>query len=464
MKSGGAYLPLDPAYPKARLEYILKDARPRVLLTQGELVSQLPEHEAEVICLDSDWPILDSESGENPAVNVADTDLAYLIYTSGSTGTPKAVMVEQRNLLNTILASQEGFSFSSVDVMPCLAASSFDISLFEMLNPLVAGGRLLLLSRENVLDMQRLVNDLDQMTVIHAVPSLMQQIVSFIKSGGSGKKSYEKLRMIFTGGDVVPPGLLEEMQEVFAHSEIVVLYGPTEGTIICSSYPVPTRQVISKHIVGRPLGNVTMRIYDVSQNLVPIGVAGEIYIGGTGVSRGYLNRADLTAEKFVTIEGQTFYKTGDMARFLPDGNIEFLGRLDHQVKIRGYRIELGEIGTILAQHPSVKEAIVIAQPDSTGDKRLVAYIVAKEKSLMISELRSYLSERLADYMLPSSYVMLDSFPLSQNGKLDRSKLPNPDGQRPMLEKPFQAPRNELERLLADTWQELLGIKEVGDPR
>ena len=375
LKSGGAYVPLNPDYPKKRLAFMLEDSRAVALVTRRHLLAGLPELNVPVVLLDNDCESMSQCADTNPERATGPDNLAYVIYTSGTTGKPKGVMVEHKNLANTLLASRCEFDFNSRDVMPCLAAFSFDISLFELFNPLIVGGTVRLADHD-VLDVGRLVDGLDRMTCLHAVPSLMAEIVSRIKAQ-SVKQSFGNMRVVFTGGDLVPVELLRDLQDVFPHSEIKVLYGPTEATIICSSYEAPRGERIERHIIGKPLANTILRICDDNRNPVPIGVSGEIYVGGAGTTRGYLNREELNSERYLMMDGQRFYRTGDVGRYLADGNVEFLGRLDQQVKIHGYRIEPEEIESVLKGHPDVEDAAVVPVSDAFGDKRLAAYVVPR---------------------------------------------------------------------------------------
>jgi acyl-coenzyme A synthetase/AMP-(fatty) acid ligase/acyl carrier protein len=305
---------------------------------------------------------------------------------------------------------------------------------------------------------------LQQATVLHAVPGLMRRFVSVAReTAASGRQ----LRLVLVGGEAVAPELLAEMQDVWSSADVRVLYGPTEATIICAGYDVSREGAIDHQMIGRPLPNTVLRILDQAGKLVPIGVDGEICIGGAGLSRGYRERADLTAESFVpdeysTCAGARIYRTGDRGRYLPDGNIEFTGRMDEQVKVRGFRIELGEIESVLREHESVNEAVVIALEDKGNEKRLAAYVVtAQGASRNISELRNSLKERLPDYMIPSAFVYLDALPLTSHGKIDRRALPAPDAERPALAEAFIAPRTPTEKSLASIWTKLLGINRVG---
>ena len=459
-KAGGAYVPLDPSYPRERLSFMLEDARVSVLLTESRLAEGFEGRGAHVMLIDNARGGAVGSSEENPGVPVSGRDLAYMIYTSGTTGRPKAVMVEHANLSSTLAAAQAEFGFNAGDVMPCVAPFSFDISLFELLMPVLAGGRAALLTREEVLDLPRLASALEGFTALHTLPSLMRQLVDEARARGS---RYERLRMVFVGGDLVPPDLLEDLKEVFPAARVRVLYGPTEGTIICSSHLVPAGRRATGHLIGRPLRNAALHLFDAAGNLVPVGVPGEIFIGGAGVARGYWEREELTREKYPTVGGQRFYRTGDLARWRADGEMEFLGRTDGQVKIRGYRIELGEVEAALKAHAGVGACVVVAREDAPGDRRLAAYVVAAEASAATraDDLRRFVQERLPDYMTPSAFVFLAELPLTPNGKVDRKALPAPESARPGLAEEFAAPRTPTEEVLAAVWREVLGAGRVG---
>ncbi|MFL6335978.1 MAG: amino acid adenylation domain-containing protein [Pyrinomonadaceae bacterium] len=458
MKAGGAYVPLDPQYPQERLAFMAHDAGLKVLITEEALLPALPAQEAQVLCLDSSRDLLAAQEAEDLGACAEPGHLAYVIYTSGSTGRPKGVLIDNRSLVNTIVGSRERFGIGAGDVMPSIASFSFDISLFEVLMVLTGGGTCVALDKEEVLDTGLLVERLAHVTLLHTVPSLMKQLVGFVRGRGAGV-GFEHLRRIFIGGDLVPAQLLEEMKVVFPRTRIEVLYGPTEAAIICSSYPVPRDRKVEGHVIGRPLDNAVLRIYDRNMNTTPVGVYGEIYIGGEGVARGYLDRPELTAQKFVTLDGQRFYRSGDRGRYLASGDIEFAGRVDEQVKLRGYRIEPGEIEAVLREHAAVRDVAVVAREDGPGEKRLVAYVVADGGAGLEGELRALLGGRLPDYMVPAAFVALDALPLTSNGKLDRGALPasgaagTGDGYAP--------PQNKAERLVAEVWQELLRVEKVG---
>jgi amino acid adenylation domain-containing protein len=468
-KAGGCYLPLDPEYPAERLAFMFDDAGASLLITDGSVRPHLAEHAARVISLDAEAEQLARLSTENPASEVRPEQLAYIIYTSGSTGRPKGVAVEHRQLLHTMQAAQEVLKLTEADCLPAIASFSFDISLLELLAAPLAGGRALLISTREALDAKGAQKVLGEATVLHAVPGLMRRFLSLAREEASGAttETRRRLRQLLVGGEAVAPELLAEMHAVFGSADVRVLYGPTEATIICASYEVSRESAVNHQMIGRPLANTLLRVLDRRGKLVPVGVEGEIYIGGEGLARGYWRRPALTAEKFVgdqygATAGARIYRTGDKGRYLPDGSVEFTGRVDEQVKVRGFRIELGEIESVLREHESVTEAVVIALEEKGSEKRLVAYVVAaRDASRNVSELRSHLKERLPDYMIPSAFVYLEALPLTAHGKLDRGALPAPEAERPALAEAFLAPQTPTEKSLASLWTKLLGINRVG---
>lgn len=477
LKAGGVYVPLDPSHPPERLMMILEDTQAKVVLTQTSLLSKLPntadgavvEH---ILCVDRDWHLLDSYPTPNPQQAIALDQTAYIIYTSGTTGKPKGVMASHSNLINYLLATQDRLGFNHEDVMPSVARFSFSISLFELLSPLVAGGTLVVLEREHVLDFQRMAQTLEKLTMLHTVPSVMQRLLTYIQDKGIDPQRYQGVRHVFTGGDIVNPDLLEQMKAVFSNARVYVLYGCSEISSLCSSYLVPRGQKLTKSSIGKPFNNVSVRLYDPDQNLVPIGVPGELYVGGAGVTKGYLHRDDLTQEKFVLIDGQLFYRTGDLAKFRSDGNLEFLGRSDFQINLRGIRIELSEIEATLRQAPGVREGVVMACELGNGEPALVAYLVlthadhsASDHSVLentvIAETRHFLQDKLPDYMVPAAFVILEALPLNPNQKVDRRALPQPtpDNMAGLAE--YVPPQDEWQQKLTLIWQELLGVPSIG---
>ncbi|HEX2093128.1 MAG TPA: amino acid adenylation domain-containing protein, partial [Longimicrobiaceae bacterium] len=368
-KAGGVYLPLDPTHPSERLGFLLRDSGAELVLTEAHLAGLLPEHGAGVVLLDEASCEDAGELDEEPSG--APDELAYLIYTSGSTGTPKAVMVEHGQLAHTLRGGLGVLGFTPDDVIAALAPAAFDISLLELVAPLLAGASARIIPREVARDPEELLRHCADVTVLHAVPALMRQAVEVARGG----RTMPDLRLLLVGGDTVAPDLLEEMREVFPGAAVRVLYGPTEGTIICATYSVPAEGEIAGHPLGRPLPGVRLRVCGPRGEILPVGVPGEVRISGGGVARGYLGMPELTAEKFVTIDGERAYCTGDRARWRPDGVLEFLGRTDEQVKVRGFRIEPGEVEAALREQPGVREVVVLAQEDRPGERRLVAYVV-----------------------------------------------------------------------------------------
>jgi len=459
MKAGGAYVPIDPKYPRQRLAVMLEDAEPSVLLTQEHLLNILPEHSIPTICLDRDWHTLIAEPTSNPPMNATGTDQAYVIYTSGSTGKPKGVPNVHKGIVNRLLWMQDAYRLDGSDSVLQKTPYSFDVSVWEFFWPLMTGARLVVARPEGHKDPNYLVNlIIDQkITTMHFVPSMLRIFLE-----AEGVEQCKSLRRVICSGEALP----FELQERFFQrlgAELHNLYGPTEAAVDVSYWQCTPDTGLSIVPIGKPIWNTQLYILDKHLQPVPIGVAGELHIGGVNLARGYLKEPELTAQKFIPDPfgreaGARLYKTGDVARFLSDGNIEYLGRMDHQVKIRGFRIELGEIETALMECPGVKECVVLAREDAPGEKRLVAYVVAESTG---DELRRFLKDKLPEYMLPAVFVLLDALPLMPNGKTDRGALPAPDLSRPELEKAFVAPRDDLELQLAHIWEEVLGVRPVG---
>lgn len=459
-KAGGVYVPLDATYPTERLTVILEETQPKVLLTQAHLLPQLPTLAEHSLCLDQDWASLHSFPTHNLVSEINLNQTSHLIYTSGTTGQPKGVATSYGNLVQYILAAQERFGFNQHDVMPAIARFTFSITMFELLSPLVAGGTLVLLEREHILDFKRLTQTLAQLTVIHTSPSLLQKLLAYIQDNHLNLKPFQRLRHVSTGGDMVPAALLDTMKRVFQQAEIYVIYGCSEVSCMGCTYPVTRDQEITKSRVGKPFSNVVVRLYDTHQNLVPIGIPGEIYIGGAGVTKGYLQREALTQEKFVTVDGQRCYRTGDLGRLDADGNLEMLGRTDFQVKLRGIRIELGEIEATLRQIPGVREGIVTVRELWNGEKGLVAYVVLDHDQPLVEEIRRFLQTKLPDYMIPAAFVVLEAMPVNINQKVDRRALPAPSQTRLQQTGETVAPTSKLEQQLIEIWEQALNVHPI----
>ena len=452
LKAGGAYVPLDPNYPSNRLQFLIEDASIDILLSQKSLLNQLPSKIATILCLDRANPIGEQQK-TNTLSKVNSSNLAYVIYTSGSTGKPKGVEIPHSNVINILNSITNHLQVSAQDILLSLATFSFDISVAEIFLPLTNGGQLIIPPETIIKDAEKLKTLIDQSqaTIIDATPATWKLLETV---NWQGK---EKLKIISTGEKLsseLANYLLAKNKSVWN------IYGPTECTIWSLIYQITTAK---KVLIGKPLGNTQTYILDRDLNPVPIGIAGELHIAGDGLARGYLNRRELTAERFIDnpFGAGKLYKTGDLARYLADGNIEFLGRIDNQVKIRGFRIELGEIEANLLQHPSIKETLVIARENQHREQYLTAYLIPKdEQKLEIAQLRQFLQEKLPEYMIPSAFVFLDNFPLTPNGKINRKALPEPDFQDNRTQK-FIAPSNQTEIKLAEIWQEVLNIEKVG---
>ncbi|MGZ8452630.1 MAG: non-ribosomal peptide synthetase [Candidatus Binatia bacterium] len=454
LKAGGAYVPMDPDYPCDRLDFMLRDTQAAVLLIQERLYRRLPVYPGQRVCFDQDRETVSRENGENLSQNICAQNLAYVIYTSGSTGKPKGVMIEHRSAVAFLRWAHD--VFKDEDLAGVLASTSicFDLSVFELFAPLTSGGRIILV--ENALALG-LLNLAVEPTLINTVPSVVAELLRL-------KKLPPTIRTVNLAGEPLKASLVEAIFQHTAALQVYDLYGPTETT----TYSTYARRTVGGiQTIGRPITNTKIYILDSYLNAVPVGVPGELYIGGAGLARGYLNRPDLTAEKFVPHRfsneaGARLYRTGDFARYLPDGSIEYLGRMDNQVKIRGHRIELGEIESVLGQHPSVRESVILAREDSPGDRRLVGYVVARpEASFDAAEVRKYLKQKLPEPMIPSALVLLDELPLTPNGKVDRRGLPAAGQNRAESDKTFTAPRTPVEEVLASDWSEVLKVDKVG---
>ena len=460
LKAGGAYLPLDPRYPEERLAFMLEDSRAPVLITQSSLIERLPTRNATVFCLDRDWGEISTEHQHNPLPLTTPDNLAYVIYTSGSTGRPKAVQVPHYAVINVLTHVREAIGLTEQDTVPLVANMCFDISVMELFLPLLAGARLVVVSPQAAVDGERLKKMLSdcQVTMMHATPARWRLL---LEAGWSGATNLA----ILSGGEALQRELAARL--VTKASSLCNLYGPTETTIYSSAAAYRPELNGAMVSIGRPIANTQIYILDDRLQPLPIGVAGQLYIGGDGLTRGYLNRADLTGESFLPNSfskepGARLYKTGDLARYLPDGNIEFLGRIDHQVKVRGFRIELGEIEAVLGEHSKVFQSVVLAREEAFGDKRLVAYVVARDRAAATAnELRAYLKEKLPEYMVPSAFVFLDSLPFTPNGKLDRNALPAPDQNSSETAEAYVAPHTPVEEMIADIWAEVLKLEKIG---
>ncbi|MHC5759315.1 non-ribosomal peptide synthase/polyketide synthase [Nostoc sp.] len=497
LKAGGAYLPLNPEYPQERLTFMLEDTQLSVILTQEKLVNKLgdylrrglAERKASVICLDSNWDIINQQTKQNPTTSVKANNLAYVMYTSGSTGQPKGVSIIHRSVVRLVKETNY-VSISAGDVIAQASNHAFDAATFEIWGALLNGARLVGVSKDLALSPQEFAAFMrsQRISVLFLTTALFNQIAQEVPS------AFNSLRHLLFGGEAVNPKWVKEVLKNGAPQRLLHVYGPTENTTFTSWYLVQDVPEGATTIpIGQPISNTQIYLLDSQLQPVGVGVPGELYIGGDGLAREYLNRTELTQEKFIQnpfgesrgageqgsrgAEEQSFpsaphplcpsasserlYKTGDKARYLSNGNIEYLGRIDNQVKIRGLRIELGEIEAVLSQYSDVQVSYVIVREDTLGDKRLVAYIVTHQHSQpTMGEIRQFLKTKLPDYMIPSAIVILESFPLTPNGKVDRLALPKPDLDTTLLEK-YIAPRTPIEEMLTLLWAQVLKVEQVG---
>jgi amino acid adenylation domain-containing protein/non-ribosomal peptide synthase protein (TIGR01720 family) len=462
LKAGGAYVPLDPQYPEERLAFLIQDAELRVLLTQQSLLGKLPDHPVQTFCVDSDWAKLTALSNENIASEVQANNLAYVIYTSGSTGKPKGVEVEHRSLINLCSWHQRVYEVSPADRATQVASLAFDASVWEMWPYLTAGASVYLPEEDTRGDATRLLHWLAEMGItLTFLPTPLAEVVL-----SQPLPENLKLRALLTGGDRLHRVTRKLPFRLINH------YGPTENTVVATSCDVEIGSVNeSGPPIGRPIANTQVYVMDERLQPVPVGVAGELYIGGDSLARGYHKRPELTAERFIPnpfkrVEGGRLYRTGDLVRYLVNGELEFLGRTDDQVKVRGHRIETGEIEATLCEHKSVRESAVVAREDVPGEKRLIAYVVPAEavedEALWTTDLRLYLSERLPQYLVPAGFVLIETIPLSPHGKVDRRRLPAPvSPARKTRNETLILPQTQAEKVLAGIWQEVLKLEKVG---
>jgi amino acid adenylation domain-containing protein len=466
LKAGAAYVPLDPNYPAERLAYLLKDSMPLALLTQQALLRRLPVSAIPVLRLDRDAALLAPYPETNPqpqALGLTSLHLAYVIYTSGTTGTPKGVMVPHAAVVNRLVWAQAEYCLVSEDRVLQKTPFTFDVSVWEFFWPLLAGAQLVMARPGGHQDSQYLAKliELTGITTIHFVPSLLHVFLDQANMDGC-----HSLRRVLCSGEALPSAVQLRLHDRLPQVALHNLYGPTEAAVDVTFCRCTPELCVPTVPIGRPIANTQIYVFDGRMRPVPVGVTGELYIGGAGVARGYLNRPDLTAERFVPDPyskepGARLYQTGDLGRWRADGTIEYVGRNDFQVKIRGFRIELGEIEAKLLACAGVREAVVVARQEMPGDQRLVAYLVAEEGfELKAAELRTELGHVLAEYMVPSAFVILESLPVMPNGKLDRRALPAPD-QTSVVTRAYEAPQGEVETAIAQIWQELLGLQRVG---
>ena len=456
LKAGGAYVPMDPSYPVQRIALMVEDSKAPVILATKRTRPNLGETARPIVSIDGDADAI-ARNGTHPVSSTASgQNLAYVIYTSGSTGKPKGVMIEQHNVVNFFTGMDRAIG-AEQGVWLAVTSISFDISVLELFWTLTRGFQVIIHGDEGTHTIPDEIRNYG-VTHLQSTPSLARMIAV----NPDGLAALGGLKKLFLGGEALPLSLIRQLRQEF-RGEMHNMYGPTETTIWSTTFQITGDS--DSIPIGKPIANTQVYVLDSGLQPVAAGEAGELYIGGDGVVRGYWQRPDLTAEKFLAdpfLPGNRMYRTGDIARFLPDGNLEFLGRADFQVKLRGFRIEIGEIEAALENQAGVGQAVVVAREFKPEDKRLVAYVVPKAGTkLEVADLRAVLAAALPEYMVPSNFVFLDSFPLTANGKIDRNALPNPSTLENESATAPELPRNELERVIAQAWKDALGVDRVG---
>ncbi|MDZ8228016.1 amino acid adenylation domain-containing protein, partial [Nostoc sp. ChiVER01] len=499
LKAGAAYLPLDPAYPQQRLAFMLSDAAVPVILTRQQLIKRLPEHKAQLVCLDTDWDTIAQESLENPFSHITADNLAYVIYTSGSTGKPKGVLGLHRGAVNRFYWMWQTYPFTEGEVCCQKTSLNFVDSVWEIFGTLLQGVKTVIVPDDVVKNLQQFVETLanNHVTRLVLVPSLLRVLLEI---DSDLQKRLPQLKFWVTSGEALSLELSQKFRQTMPNSILLNLYGSSEVSADVTCYKMGTEDETLRVAIGRPINNTQVYVMDSNLQLVPVGVPGELYVSGAGLARGYLNQPDLTAQRFISspcekvgkakeqrsrgaegAEGENYtqhpllstisiledkpkrlYKTGDLVRYRADGNLEFWGRVDHQVKLRGFRIELGEIEAVLSQHQGVQETVVVAKTDEHSQQQLVAYVVSQaEQIITITELHRLLKEKLPEYMVPTAFVMLKALPLLPNGKVNYQELPMLEGARPELDQKLQLPQTDIEQAITDIWREVLHIQEIG---
>jgi amino acid adenylation domain-containing protein len=467
LKAGGTYVPIDPQYPPERRAFMLQDSNSPIIVTEEALAPGSSTSQPRVVLLDKDWPAISLEPASNPRVQVGRDDLAYVIYTSGSTGTPKGTLISHHNVVRLFEATQPWFGFTDQDVWTLFHSCAFDFSVWEIWGALFYGGRLVIvpfgLSRTPDAFLQLLRDE--GVTVLNQTPSAFRQLIRADENAAAGGL---ELRYVVFGGEALD---LKSLKPWFdrhgdARPQLVNMYGITETTVHVTYRPIGAADLAAGSVIGVPIPDLQVHLLDAERRPVPTGQPGEIYVGGEGVGRGYLNRPELTAQRFIEdpfapASGRRLYRSGDLGRHLPNGDLEYLGRIDQQVKIRGFRIELGEISAELDLHRGIRESVVVVGDSAAGEKELAAYIVKNAgEDLDVAELRQALRRRLPEYMVPATFTFIDRLPLTVNGKLDVKALPPPS--RPAV--PPAAALTEgtpLERGIAEIWRDVLQIPEPG---
>jgi amino acid adenylation domain-containing protein len=465
LKAGAAYLPLDPAYPLERLAFMLENASVGILLTQERLLAQVPSFWGEVLCVDTGWSEISKQSKENPPLTATPDNLAYVIYTSGSTGQPKGVMIHHRPLVNYLHWCSSAYQLHLGAGAPLHSPLAFDLTVTSLWSPLLTGRPLLLVAEGAPLEgLAHALQAQQDFSLVKVTPAHLEALRQYVPPASVAHST----RLLVIGGEALHSETLRWWREHAPHTRLINEYGPTETVVGCSVYEVTEQSAQAGAVpIGRPIANARLYVLDERQQAVAVGVKGEIYIGGEGVGRGYLGRAELTAERFVPDPyggraGGRMYRTGDVGRWSATGELEYVGRNDGQVKVRGYRVELGEVESELGRVQGVREAAVVVREDEGRGKELIGYVVIEEGSGVVGgEIRGRLRERVPEYMVPGRVVVLEAMPLTPNGKLDRRSLPEPDQAGKLAQNEYVAPRNEAEQVIASIWQTVLGLEKIG---
>jgi len=470
LKAGGAYVPIDLAYPKDRVAFMLSDAHAPILLTQRDLAVGLAGHQSRVICIDDDAPLIAERSPDNLASGVAPGNLAYVIYTSGSTGTPKGSLITHRNVVRLFRSTDVWFGFNAADVWTLFHSTAFDFSVWEIWGALLYGGRLVVVPFEITRTPEafyRLLGE-QQVTVLNQTPSAFRQLIRAEESVGVA--SHLALRYVIFGGEALDMKTLKPWYDRHGDQQprLINMYGITETTVHVTYRSLTAADLTRGSVIGVPIPDLTLHVLDEKLQPVPRGETGEICVGGAGVAVGYLNRPDLTAQKFVqdpfaAYDGARLYRSGDLGRILPDGDLEYLGRMDHQIKIRGFRIETGEIESVLTRHPAVRECVVVPRENSSGEKQLVAYLICRAKEKVTPTLlRQLLRKSVPEYMVPAAFIFIEQLPLTTNGKLDVSALPSPEAMPAETKAvPTGSGGTAIQQELIGMWQAVLQRTAIG---
>ena len=461
-KAGGVYLPIDPDYPKGRIQSIFEDAVVDLTIAQDDVIENLGEVLVRPYTLQQTKSISNVTRRDNPQVDIWDENTAYIFYTSGTTGRPKGIAISYKSFAYYVLSAISQFGITPKDTILTIAKFSFSISLFDLMTSVISGGRLIVLPRDKIMDYHSLATALEKATVVHIGPNLLKGLVRYIKKNYPTYQRFAGLRHVSSGGDIVPAELLEELKVIFPRAEIYVIYGCTEIACMGCCYLIPRDTLVERSYVGKPFRETEIVLLNDEGKQVANGEIGEICFQGPGVMKGYLNREELTSNAFVKTDSATYFRTGDLGRIHPSGNLEYLGRRDFQIKLRGQRVELVEVESNLRKAPKVRDAVVTANKIGVGDKRLIAYITLEDpNNFSLDAIRAYLHDRLPDYMQPSGWIILESIPLNENFKIARKVLPPATLENLIITDTYVAPRNEIEMILTTIWQNVLDISRVG---